>query len=578
MRDNFEIHSRRVQPSCSVLRWSCDVFLLLTCEHVLAKPPSFSQLVPSGARPGDSLATKAEGDFDPWPVQVWTNSEEISITPKEEKGTFQITIAETTRRGPYLYRLHNKDGASSPKIFSVGAFEEKVEQEPNNNKLAPQTIDSLPVTINGRLDNDEDTDSYRLNLDAGCWLVAKVEAYSILASVDPFLNLYDDSGYRLSHAHDSHNLDPLLAYHVKDAGTFVLQIAGIAYPPTSTIRLAGGNSAYYRLTITSGPFLHHSFPPSVQIETKQPLHLVGWNLGSTGRGLVRMIEPGSMQSNRLWLDYSLPEIGNVIRLPLGRNPELVEREPNDVADLATPVILPCAVSGRIHPKGDVDRYRISATKDESFLINVSSKEFGFPLDAVLGVADASGKELQSIDDSDRGSNVFNDPSITWKAPAKGDYVVSVKDLAGRGSEEYIYRLELARPKPDFTASVNSHAVSVRKGGSTEISLSIARHDGHQASLYVIPDGLPEGVQLESQTAGAKADDIKFKLRATEEAEPCSLPIRFWVTETSESAQRHLATYNLLRNEPRGRPCIDSTGVIWLTVLPPEQAEPVASKK
>jgi hypothetical protein len=48
------------------------------------------------------------------------------------------------------------------------------------------------------------------------------------------------------------------------------------------------------------------------------------------------------------------------------------------------------ISGQIARPRDVDAYRISAKKDESFRVRIDSRSLGYDLDAVLAIYDSSG--------------------------------------------------------------------------------------------------------------------------------------------------------------------------------------------
>ena len=116
-----------------------------------------------------------------------------------------------------------------------------------------------------------------------------------------------------------------------------------------------------------------------------------------------------------------------------------ETEPNDLPD-GEPIELPVTISGRIEKPRDVDAFRFEARKGESLAFRLESRALGYPLDAVLAITDATGRQLARVDDLPD----TRDASLTFCAPADGSYCVVVSDLNRQGSPRHVYRLRAAR--------------------------------------------------------------------------------------------------------------------------------------
>ncbi len=66
--------------------------------------------------------------------------------------------------------------------------------------------------------------------------------------------------------------------------------------------------------------------------------------------------------------------------------------------------------------------------------------YGSPLDAIVTVYDAKGRNLVTGDDAPD----TKDAAVTLAVPADGDYFLSIIDAHDRGGDVYHYVLELRR--------------------------------------------------------------------------------------------------------------------------------------
>src|SRR5439155_11336470 len=162
-----------------------------------------------------------------------------------------------------------------------------------------------------------------------------LEAYTLTSPMDAVLRLVDARGVQVALNHDDgRTLDPFLAWTANSAGTFVVQVFGFAYPATSDVKFTGGNACVYRLHLWRGPYLHYTLPLGVQRGATTKLRLFGWNLGShcarefefDGSGLPANLRQAALR---------VPDFENLLTLPVGDGPELIETEPNDTTNEAT---------------------------------------------------------------------------------------------------------------------------------------------------------------------------------------------------------------------------------------------------
>ena len=136
-----------------VNRWSGVVLIagLLGPSWSSAKPPTLTELFPPGAGRGQSVAISASGTFDLWPVKPWIDGRGVEIRAEKEKGKFTAVVAADAPPGLRWVRLYDGEGATALRPFIIGALQEALEVEPNDEPAAPQRLAVSSTTVNGRL-------------------------------------------------------------------------------------------------------------------------------------------------------------------------------------------------------------------------------------------------------------------------------------------------------------------------------------------------------------------------------------------------------------------------------------------
>jgi len=474
-----------------------------------AKPPALTGLFPSGAARGQSLSVAMSGTFDNWPVDVRVEGAGLSVKPDEKKGTLLIEVAADARPGVHWIGVHDKEGATSLRPFIVGSLPELVEAEPNDDPRKPQTIDAPRVVINGRLAKSGDVDGFAVTLESGQILAADLEANRNLGSpMDAVLQVVSTDGFVLEQNDDAVGRDPRILFHAPAAGTYVVRLFAFPAQPDSSIRFSGSDAYVYRLTLTTGGFIEHAFPLAVAPESSADIRAFGPNIAEADAVLDvpadDPIGPPTLTS------ASLAGSAEVRRVD---GPAAVEVEPNDQDN---PQEIPARgwVSGRIDPPGDRDAYRIALKKGDKRVIQAESRALGLPLDAVIKVLGADGKTLAENDDARRTAR---DPSLTFTAPADGEFRIVVADLYGRGSPNHAYLLGVTVPEPDFAVSLAADVFTLTPGvDPIKIVVAIDRKNGHKGEIEVTADDLPEGVSATkavSKPEGDSAKSVTIELRA-----------------------------------------------------------------
>ena len=574
-----------------------------------ALPPIVDYLYPSGAQRGTTVITvtdcivqppQQEGitaKLDPWPVGVWTNCQGLQITPMETCGEFQVEVGDDAPLGTHLIRLYTPDGTSVPRMFVVGHYPEIIESGPDGGEETATVVESLPVTINGRLRHppyfddvgsqkwDGDVDSYVVRLEADRWFVARLYAYSLGSPVDPVLQLRDEEGRVLATNHDDRNLDPLLAYRIEKAGKYVVQVMGFKWPPrgnpsSQRVKFTGSDAAVYRLSLTCGAFGRYAFPLGIQRGRKTMVTLHGWNLNSTDRLLRHELNAIALDTGVQEMLIGPPIVGNQVAVAVSDMPELLDGEPNDQLDQAQSISIPVVLNGRIGSAGDVDRFVFHAAKDQKLIFRFDARKLGLSFNGKLWIEDEAGKQLAEK------TSPTSAPQWEWTAPADGLFTVVVGDLSGRGGDDYIYRMEVLPSSPDnnagddlassslldFYVRANTHAFSIEPGRTTEIKVTVTPVSGFEASFGLFMEGLPEGITWTTPQIPRQGGEVTVVLSANLDAAPINAPFRVGVVSGDSSQPFVRWAFAPIDNRGENR-LVDQTDDLWLTVISRPLAEP-----
>ena len=536
-------------------------------QPVAAAAPTLEHLYPAGGARGTTNLITAIGKQDPWPVEVWTDDAGLKFKAEKDKGKFSVSISPETKLGPHLVRLHNAQGASTTRFFLVSDTAEFEEKEPNDDFTKPQNIEKLSAIVNGRLEKNGDVDSFAVTLKAGQTLIASLDSYVLASTMDGMLRIVDTNGVQVAYNHDGNlSLDPFIAWQAPQNGTYIVQVMGFPYPANSSINFDGGSGNIYRLTLSTSAYLEYTFPTGVTRTNSTEVKAYGWNLPD-GKGWV----PVTLKTTAHPADATTVEVkvgaSNTLRIPFSNLPEQTEKEPNDKTAEAQPIVVPGYLSGCIEKPADVDRYTFTAKKGQKWEIAVQSDKLGFPLDATLRIEDATGKELSKNDDA----NNSQDPSLTWTAPADGQFTAVVSSLLHEGGTNYIYRLSITEPQPSFRATVAANNFSVAKGKTNEFKLTVTKQNGHDKPLQLEAKGLPAGVTISSAEVPAKGGDIQVKLIAAADAKPFGGPILLSLKDSASGTKTPVCHELISRGTDNGVPqgyatlVIEKVEQLWLTV-------------
>ena len=356
----------------------------------------------------------------------------------------------------------------------------------------------------------------------------------------PLVELFNAAGKRLAENRNAVENDALADAVLPADGDYFVRVAEFAYQQ-------GGPDFFYRLTLSTGPWIDAVFPPVVNPGSTTPVTVYGRNLpgGKVVPGLTldgrpveaitttvtapkdataltfrgRVAPPLGLQDG---FEYRLPAALD----PAGQsNAVLVFLSPakivlegaarHDRPETAEAVAVPCDVVGRIGRRYDRDCYKFAAKKGDVYVLDAVAERMGSDADLSLRLRDDKGKELAGELDDDpdtlHPTGFFTrtgDPApFKFTAPADGTYTVLVSSIDANVNfgPRCFYRLRIGVPAPDFRLVAMARSrelpatVLALADGETAFDVFVARRDGFAGPVAVSASGLPAGVTVKPLT-------------------------------------------------------------------------------
>jgi hypothetical protein len=439
--------------------------------------------------------------------------------------TLKVTVAPDAPLGPQEFRVATPRGLSSIGMLVIGAEPETLEKEGNNTPAAANPIE-LPVTVNGRIQANEDVDAYRFTANAGDEITFNCISSRLQDKIhdltpggggahsDPILILTDDGGRELAVADDYYGPDPLLSHRFEKAGAYLLQIRDV--------RFQGSGGWTYRVTCTREPWVTNVYPMAGERGKQVAVQPVGFNLGAMKEAMVDvpMMDPGP-------LDLQLKAgsgMTNPVSLIVSDLPQTLEAGENNTPEGATRAAVPGGFNGRIEGENDVDCFRFTGTKGQVYTFEVSARRYGSSLDSLMQVLDLQGKTLASNDDA-----LGKDSRLDWPCPADGDYALQVTDLHSRGGPTYVYHVSARPAAPDFELRCDDDRALIGPGSGYAMYVHLTRRNGFAGEVRLSVEGLPAGVTATADRIPANMAQACVVFRAAADTKPSFSRIRLWGT-------------------------------------------------
>ena len=451
--------------------------------------------------------------------------------------TLRITLSPNAELGERELRLLTPRGLTNPLKYFVGQLPEIMEKPfvnvrgDGDKKPAATPAKEMritpPATINGQI-LPGGINRYRFVARQGQRLVAAVSARSlnpylpdtVPGWVQATMKLSDAAGQELEYAdHCQFSPDPVLYYTIPKAGEYTLEIRDSLY--------RGRDDFVYRITLGEQPFVAGIFPLGGQTDHPATVTLRGANLPVNQ---VTLNTHGNLPGI-----YPVPVcqgdgVHNNALFAVDTLPECFEKEPNDDPATAQLVTLPIIVNGHIDAPGDKDVFRFEGRFGQTIVAEVVARRLNSPLDSLLIMADAAGKQLASNDDyEDKGAGLLTqqaDSYLRITLPADGTYYLHLRDTLGQGGPDYVYRLRLSEPRPDFQLRIVPSSINARAGANTLLTVYALRRDGFTNAIAFALKDAPKGFQLSGGQVPANQDQAKLTLTVppTPTTDPINLTV------------------------------------------------------
>lgn len=516
-------------------------------------------------------------------------------TPNTQTLVARFQVPAGAALGLHDLRFVGHWGVSNPRAFAVGDQVEVQEQEPNNDVDQAQEV-PLGSSANGVISTPTDVDYYRFEGKKGQRVVVTCLASSIDSRLTPSIHLYTQSGSPLGFARDYRGTDAVLDAVLPADGAYLVRVCAFTYT-------AGNAEHFYRLTVSTAPWIDAVFPPLVEPGKTTEVTVYGRNLPGgvpdpatkLEKLSMKVTAPGGLPAQqRLDSADAIPAhqatvdgftlrlknaagASNPFLLQYASAPVIAEQGDNDRPEQAQSVTAPCEVAGRIEKIRDRDWYRFAAKKGEPLSIEIYGDRLGAPVDMYAILRSAESKTtIVELDDNPELLHPLafysktEDPTRhRFVPPADGDYLllVSSRDADIQAGPRSLYRVRIGPESPDFRlvlqgTSLNSpDETPLRAGAAAAYNLLIAPRDGFNAPLALDAQGLPAGVTLATTSipAGAKLATIAFT--ATSDAKP-------WAGAFTLRAKAVVAGKELVREVRAG-------SIVW--AVPQQQNIPAISR-
>jgi hypothetical protein len=445
-----------------------------------------------------------------------------------ETATLQVSLAPGTPPGQRELRLMTPTGLSNPIVFCVGQLPEfrkpapaarpapgpGREAAPRGSRPETEMEITLPAVVNGQI-LPGGVDRFHFAAHKGQRLVFAVSARSLipyLADAVPgwfqaTLTLYDANGVELAYDDDFRfSPDPVLFYEIPADGEYTFEIRDAIS--------RGREDFVYRVAVGELPFVTGIFPLGGPAGQRISVELAGWNLPSSQLA----VDTSDKKPGTLLLSVRQKGLlSNAVPFALDALPEGQETEPNDRPENAQPLGLPVIVNGRVDRPGDWDVFRFTGRAGSELVAEVFARRLNSPLDSVLKLTDADGRQLALNDDhEDKGAGLTThhaDSRISLTLPADGIYYLWLGDAQHQGGAEYDYRLHLGPPEPGFELRVVPSSVNVRGGASVPITVYALRNDGFAGEIWLNLRNAPGALALSGARLPANQDKIRLTLTA-----------------------------------------------------------------
>lgn len=515
--------------------------------------PRFSNVLPHGAQRGTEVDVVLYGDnfsdaeeilFYDSGMEVVSLAQPEAENAKNKQLLVKFRIAADCPLGAQRMRIRSRSGLSDLFTFHVGPLPVVEEKEPNTDFAEPQVIDKN-VTVHGRVDS-EDVDYYAIDCVAGERITAEVFGlrfgYSSSGNFfDPYLAILNEERFELAASDDTPLVgnDAVVSLVAPADGRYFVQIRDASY--------LGDGRAYYMLSIGNFPRPQAAYPAGGKPGEALTVSLLGDAAGPTTQPVT--LPPAELEGFALEVTDANGVAPSSLPFRLVNLDNVLEVEPNNTAAEATVGAAPAAFNGILETEGDVDYFKFTAAKGQTFEVECYGRRLRSAIDPIMWVCNAQGGRITGNDDS-RGPDSY----FRFQVPEDGEYLIEVRDHLNRSGPANIYRIELTPVAPKVVASTLDirryvqPKIVIPQGGGCGVVVNVARQDFGGPIDFAGID-LPAGVTMECPEGWRGG---------------AQMPVVFYAAADAPVAGK-FSTINCSLNDPN-QPNLAVTGPLQQTIL------------
>ena len=494
---------------------------ILTVSSVEAANPAFTTTIPRGAQVGTEQKVIFYGDRLADAEEIMFHHSGISVKELKvldaKKVEATLVIAPDCRLGEHHLRLRCRTGVCYARNFWISQFPNVAEVEPNDDFENPQKID-LNVTIEAEAKSEE-TDYYEVTAKKGDRLSVEIEGLRINnitnnIAIDPFVSILNKDRFEIASADGSALLkqESILSVVIPEDGEYIVEVRDSAYQ----------GRGRYRAHIGTFPRPLAVYPAGAKAGSEAEFKLIGDVKGdySTKAKLPAKTVEGTYGVFGAQGGMKPPS-PNPVRVSEFDN--FLETEPNNSSKEPNLYegALPVAFNGILDQPGDMDYFKFTAKKNQSFRFRAYANTIGSPVDPVLNIYDANMKSIAGSDDADG----TKDSRVDFKAPADGEYFVRMRDMLNNGGPSFVYRIEAQPRSPAINVTMPEmlrrqlqyrKQFNVPRGSYYAMVVNTSRQNLSGELVFDMPE-LPKGVTWESAPIPKTVSQFPILLKAAPDA-------------------------------------------------------------
>ena len=527
--------------------------------------PDVARLRPAAAKAGETLNVALYGsNLDELKALRFTHPRitaqrvtkppaDFFTEPQPQGSSFLVTVANHVPPGIYEARAVSYLGISTARAFLVAPADsnEVLETGDHSTRETAMAVEVNSV-VNGEVPG-RGIDWFRFQAKAGQRVLLELHAERIDSRLDGQLIVYDTKGREVARNRDTFGRDSFLEVSSQGDAEYFVAVSDILY--------RGGPEYFYRLGISTKPYIDFIDPPVGAAGSTETYTLFGRNLPG---GKLSDISLDGHRLESLQVQITLPDVAsapksfhpgqprqgllrgvdyriansNTVRIGFATAPVV----PEATGDTVQKVDVPSEIAGRFDEANDEDRFRFTAQNGKFYCIEAIADRLGSPVDAYLIVekitVDENGTEILSqVADNDDMRSFFrvdgkdsinpdtNDPAIVFTADYDGDYQITIVNQFGSGSPADQYRLAIREPVHDFDLLATferplptgrtgySVTPTLRRGATAGLRIIVPRQDGFEGDIVVTAEALPPGVTATPLKLSGKTDRGILVLKA-----------------------------------------------------------------